>query len=380
MASIYLGEELEAFRIQIDAFLAREVLPFGEKWEREGMVPREVLRRLGALGFLGLRIPEDHGGVGLGPLASAMFSEALGSSTFGGFEVTVLVHTDMAAPHLIQSPNQALRERHLGAMASGERISAIAVSEPDAGSDVAGMRTQAVRERGGWRIDGSKLFITNGVHADLLFVAARTDPANSHGLSIFLVERGTPGLAVSRKLEKTGWLCSDTAELSFASCWVPDENLVGTLHRGFYEIMRGFQNERLVISGMAVGASQKALDLTLGWVQQRKAFGGVLWDKQAIRQRLALLQARVDAARQYLYHCAWLMEQATDATREVSGLKALSCELVNEVTYACVQFHGGLGYMRESTIERMARDARVMPIGGGATEVMLDEVAKRMRA
>jgi acyl-CoA dehydrogenase len=161
---------------------------------------------------------------------------------------------------------------------------------------------------------------------------------------------------------------------------VPEANLVGELNRGFYEIMRGFQTERLVLSGMAIGASQKAIDLTVSWVQQRKAFGGVLWDKQAIRQRLASLQARVDAARQYLYHCAWLMEQGADATREVSGLKALSCELVNEVTYACVQFHGGVGYMRESAIERMARDARVMSIGGGATEVMLDEVAKRMRA
>jgi len=379
MASIYANEELDTFRIQLDHFIAREVLPQGEIWEREGMVPRAVLRQLGELGVLGMRVPEADGGLGLGALASALFSETLGSSTFGGFEVTVLVHTDMAAPHLIHSPNQALRSKFLRAMVAGEKISAIAVSEPDAGSDVAGMRTQATRERGGWRIDGSKLFITNGVHADLLFVAARTDPANARGLSIFLVERETPGLVVSRKLDKTGWLCSDTAELSFTGCWVPEENLIGTLHRGFYEIMRGFQNERLVLSGMAVGASQKAIELTLGWVQQRKAFGGVLWDKQAIRQRLALLQARVDAARQYLYHCAWLMERGTDATREVSGLKALSCELVNEVTYACVQFHGGQGYMRESTIERMARDARVMPIGGGATEVMLDEVAKRMR-
>jgi acyl-CoA dehydrogenase len=380
MASIYLSEELEAFRAQIEAFLAREVIPHGERWEREGMVPREVLRRMGELGLLALRVPEAYGGLGLGALSSAMLSETLGSSTFGGFEVTVLVHTDMASPHLIHSPNAELRERYLRAVAAGERISAIAVSEPDAGSDVAGMRTQAVRERGGWRIDGSKLFITNGVHADLLFVAARTDPASARGLSIFLVERGTPGLGVSRKLEKTGWLCSDTAELSFQGCWVPEAHLVGELNRGFYEIMRGFQTERLVLSGMAVGASQKAIDLTLSWVQQRKAFGGVLWDKQAIRQRLASLQARVDAARQYLYHSAWLMEQGADATREVSGLKALSCELVNEVTYACVQFHGGVGYMRESAIERMARDARVMPIGGGATEVMLDEVAKRMRA
>jgi acyl-CoA dehydrogenase len=237
-----------------------------------------------------------------------------------------------------------------------------------------------VRYGDGWRLNGSKLFITNGVHADLLVVAARTDADHPRGLSLFLVEKGSEGLFVSRKLAKTGWLCSDTAELAFADCWVPRESLLGQEHKGFYEIMRGFQNERLVLAGMAIGAAQRALDLTYAWTHARKAFGGVLWDKQTIRQRLAMLQARVDAGRQYFYHAAWLMQQPdVDATREVSGLKAYAGELVNEVLYACVQFHGGQGYMRESAIERMARDARVLSIGGGATEVMLEEVAKRTR-
>jgi len=318
-----------------------------------------------------------YGGLERGALASAVFSETLGRSTFGDFEVTVLAHTDMASPHLVHSGNEEQQDRYMERIIRGECITAIAVTEPDAGSDVAGIRTRAHHEGGDWVLNGFKLFITNGVYGDLFVVAARTQPDNPRGLSMFLVEADTPGLEVSRKLEKTGWLCSDTAELAFRDCRVPGENLLGTPHRGFYEIMRNFQNERLVLSGMRIGASQQALRITYDWTQSRKTFGGVLFDKQVIRQRLAMLQARVDAARQLHDHTAWLMEQGVDATREVSELKALAGELVNEVLYACVQFHGGLGYMRESAIERMARDARVMPIGGGATEVMLEEVAKR---
>jgi acyl-CoA dehydrogenase len=379
MRSAYLDEDLLALQTQTREFVAREVVPQADAWERSGSVPRAVLRKLGELGFLGLRVPEALGGLGRGALASAVFAEALGSSTYGGFEVTVLVHTDMASPHLLHSGTREQHERYLGRLISGELLTAIAVTEPGAGSDVAGMRTSALRDGDHFVLNGSKLFITNGVSADLLIVAAKTDPLNPRGISMFLVEKGTPGLEVSRKLEKTGWLSSDTAELAFRDCRVPAANLLGQLHRGFYEIMRNFQNERLVLAGMCVGASQKALELTYAWTQSRKAFGGVLFDKQAIRQRLAMLQARVDAARLLLYHSGWLMQQGVDATREVSALKALAGELVNEVTYACVQFHGGQGYMRESAIERMARDARVMSIGGGATEVMLEEVAKRSR-
>ncbi len=380
MNSIYLDEDLAALQRQTLEFVAREVVPQADAWERSGSVPRAVLRQMGELGFLGLRCPESYGGLGRGALASAVFSEALANSSYGGFEVTVLVHTDMASPHLLHSGSREQQERYLARIVRGECLTAIAVSEPAAGSDVAGMRTRARRDGDHFVLNGSKLFITNGVSADLLIVAARSDPANPRGISMFLVEQGTKGLSVSRKLEKTGWLSSDTAELAFQDCRVPAENLLGTLHRGFYEIMKNFQNERLVLSGMCVGASQKGLDLTYAWTQSRQAFGGVLFDKQVIRQRLAMLQARVDAARQLLYHCGWLMQQGVDATREVSELKALAGELVNEVMYACVQYHGGQGYMRESAIERMARDARVMSIGGGATEVMLDEVAKRAKA
>ena len=381
--SIYLDEDLDAIRRQTQEFVAREIVPHADQWEVDGRVPREVIRQMGELGFLGLRHPETYGGLAKGALYSAVFAEALGGSTYGGFEVTILVHTDMASPHLIHSGNPEQLDRYMGKIVSGEILTAIAVSEPAAGSDVAGMRSSARRDgpsdSDDWLINGSKIFITNGVTADLLIVAARTEPGNPRGISMFLVEKDAPGLVISRKLEKTGWLSSDTAELSFQDCRVPARNLLGTENRGFYEIMKNFQNERLVLSGMSIGASQKALDLTYDWTQNRTAFGGVLFDKQVIRQRLAMQQAKVDAGRQLLYHSAWLMEQGIDATREVSELKAFAGELVNQVTYDCVQFHGGAGYMRETAVERMSRDARVMSIGGGATEVMLEEVAKRSK-
>jgi acyl-CoA dehydrogenase len=373
----YMTDELEAIFQQTLAFVEREVRPVALEWEEQGKVPREVLRRLGGLGMLGLRVPEKLGGVGLGPVASAAFSEALGSSTFAGFDVTVLVHTDMAGPHLVNSGTPEQHDRWMPGVLAGETILSIAVSEPDAGSDVAGMRTHARRADGGWRIDGRKTFITNAVYGDLSIVAARTDPDNKYGISMFLVPRDTPGFQVAKKLDKHGWRCSDTAELVLDDVFVPDDQLLGTPNRGFYETMKNFQNERMVLVGMGVGAAQKAIDLTLEYTQQRPAFGGHLFDLGAIRQRLAMAQAKVDAVRASMYHAAWLGEQGADNVKEMSGVKAWGCEVVNQVMYECVQFHGGMGFMRESTIERMYRDARVLPIGGGATEVMLEEVAKR---
>jgi len=373
----YMTDELQAIYDQTVDFVSTEVKPKGDQWEDDGKVPREILRQMGGLGMLSLRVPTEHGGLGLGPLASATFSEALGASTFAGFEVTVLVHTDMSGPHLVNSGSPEQLERWLPGVLTGETILSIGVSEPDAGSDVAGIRTRAVKDGDGWRINGTKTFITNAVYGDMTIVAARTDLENKYGISMFLVPAGTEGFTVAKKLDKHGWRCSDTAELSLVDVWVPDDQLLGTPHRGFYETMKNFQNERMVLIGMGVGAAQAAIDMTLEYTQERKAFGGHLYDLGAIRQRLAMHQAKVDAARASMYHAAWMGEQGLDNVKEMSGAKAWGCEIVNEVMYDCVQFHGGMGYMRESAVERMSRDARILPIGGGATEVMLEEVAKR---
>jgi acyl-CoA dehydrogenase len=378
--SPYFTEEHEALRDQVRRFVETEIKPHALKWEEDGFVPREVLKRMGQLGFFGIRYPAEYGGSEMDTLATAVLAEELGRSTFSGVAITALVHTDMASVHIAHAGSKAQKDKYLPAVIAGEAIVAVAVTEPDAGSDVKGIRTTARREGDHYVLNGAKMFITNGVHADLYCVAAKTDPSArpSQSVSIFLVEKGTPGFSVSRALDKHGWRSSDTAELSFVDCRVPAENLLGQEGRGFYAIMSNFQNERTVIGAMAIGEAQAAIDLTLDYVKTRKAFGAPLWEKQAIRQRLAELAAKVEAGRQLVYHAAWLDAQGFDATREVSMVKAYCGELVNEVMYDCLQFHGGMGYMRESTIERMTRDARVQSIGGGATEVMLEEIAKRL--
>lgn len=376
----YLTQEHELFRDQVRRFVETEVKPHAEAWEEQGSVPREVLCRMGDLGFLGVRYPETYGGSGMDTVATAVLAEELGRSTFGGFAITVLVHTDMASPHLANAGTAAQQARWMPDLIAGRKICAVAVTEPDAGSDVAAMRTTARRDGGEWVLNGAKMYITNGVLGDVVFVAAKTDPAakGSRGISIFAVERGTPGFTVGQALKKQGWLSSDTAELVFQDCRVPAADMLGEEHKGFYAIMRNFQNERIVLGAQAMGEAQAALALTLDWVRQRKAFGGTLWDKQAIRHKIAMLFAKVEAARRLVYHAAWLDAQGHECVREVSMVKALCGELVNEVMYSCQQFHGGMGYLRESAIERMVRDARIQSIGGGATEVMLDEVAKRL--
>ena len=377
MRNAYMTDELEAIYAQTVEFVTNEVLPSGDAWEEAGKVPRDVLRQMGELGMFGLRVPEEHGGLGLGMLASATFSEALGASTFAGFDVTVLVHTDMAGPHLINSGSPEQHAEWVPKMLSGDAIFSIGVSEPDAGSDVAGIRSSALKDGDGWRINGRKMFITNAVYGDLTIVAARTDPDNKYGITMFLVPAGTEGFEVATKLNKHGWLCSDTAELVLDDVWVSDEQVLGTVHRGFYETMKNFQNERMVLVGMGIGAAQAAIDMTNAYTQERKAFGGHLYDLGAIRQRMAMNQAKIDAVRASMYHAAWMHDVGQDNVKAMSGAKAWGAEVVNQVMYDCVQFHGGMGYMRESAIERMYRDARILPIGGGATEVMLEEVAKR---
>ncbi|PTM39174.1 acyl-CoA dehydrogenase family protein [Bosea sp. 124] len=378
--SPYFTEEHEALRDQVRRFVEAEIKPHALQWEEDGFVPREVLRKMGALGFFGIRYPAEYGGSEMDTLATVVLAEELGRSTFSGVAITALVHTDMASVHIANAGSQVQKDKHLSDIIAGEKIVAVAVTEPDAGSDVKGIRTTARREGDHYVLNGAKMFITNGVHADLYCVAAKTDPQArpSQSVSIFLVEKGTPGFSVSRALDKHGWRSSDTAELVFEDCRIPAENLLGQEGRGFYAIMSNFQNERTVIGAMAIGEAQAAIDLTLDYVKTRKAFGAPLWEKQAIRQKLAMMASKVEAGRQLVYHAAWLDTQGFDATREVSMVKAYCGELVNEVMYACLQFHGGMGYMRESTIERMTRDARVQSIGGGATEVMLEEVAKRL--
>jgi len=355
----FTTDEHELLREQVRRFVQTEVIPQADAWERDGEVPRAVLRRMGSLGLLGMRFAAEWGGADADTLASVLFAEELGRSTYGGFTITVLTQTDTATPVIAAVGTAAQKARYLPRIVSGECLAAIAMTEPDAGSDIAHLR---------------------GVNADLYVVAARTNAAvkASAGVSLFLVERGTPGFAVGRRLEKMGWRSSDTAELSFTECRLPADALLGEEGGGFAALMRNVQNERLVLSAQALGEAQAALALTLEHVRQRKAFGAPLWDKQVIRQRLALLAARVESARHFVYSVAAMDAASIPCVKQVSMIKALCGELVNDVMDDCLQFHGGTGYMNGTAIERLYRDARVHGIGGGATEVMLDEVAKRL--
>ncbi|MEP7298002.1 MAG: acyl-CoA dehydrogenase family protein, partial [Burkholderiales bacterium] len=359
MDSIYITPEHEQLREQIARFIAREVEPHGQAWEDAGMTPREVLRKMGDAGLFGLMYSSEYGGAEADALTNLVFAEALSQSTFGGFIITVLVHTDMASPHLHHAGTAAQLAKYMPDVIAGRKITAVGITEPGAGSDVAGIRSTARLVKSGdgdhWVLNGTKMFITNGVHADLYFIAAKTTDAR-HGMSMFIVEKGTPGFSVGRSLKKTGWLSSDTAELVLDNVRIPAANLLGEENKGFYAVMKNFQTERIALAAMAVGHCSQALKMTLEFVRDRRAFGAPLFDKQVIRQRLAMLDAKVHAARAFMYDCAWRVTQKQDVVQQVSMLKALTGELAGEVVQTCQQFHGGMGYMRETAIERLWRD------------------------
>jgi acyl-CoA dehydrogenase len=372
----------EMFRATVRAFVEKEVAPRVEAWEQAGRIDKAVFRRMGELGFLGVEYDEKYGGGGADLLTTAVLHEECARSRSGSFAMAVGVHCDMASPHLYWTGSEALKARYLPAICRGERLTAIAVTEPGGGSDVAAIRTRAVRDGGHYVLNGSKMFITNGATADLYFVAARVEAGDSDrrhkGISMFLVERETPGFVVSRTLDKMGMRASDTAELAFQDMRVPVEHLLGREGVGFYEVMRVFQRERLVAGLHAHAMAERALEDTLAYVRERQAFGGPLADKQVVRHRLADLATQVEASRALTYAALARYEAGEEAVREISMVKLFSAEMVQRVAYDCVQLHGGYGYMREYPIERFARDARLMTIGGGTSEIMREIIAKAM--
>ena len=372
----------ELFRASVRSFVEREVVPHVEAWEAAGRIPRSIWSRMGELGFLGVEYDEKYGGGGADLLTTVVLHEECARSRSGSFAMAVGVHTDMASPHLYWTGSEALKEKYLPAICRGETLTAIAVTEPGGGSDVAAIRTRAVRDGDAWVLNGSKMFITNGALADLYFLAARVEAGEAgkrhKGISMFLVERHTPGFTVSRTLDKMGMRASDTAELSFQDVRVHADHLLGREGVGFYEVMRVFQRERLVAGLQAVAMAGRALEDTIAYVRERQAFGGPLADKQVVRHRIADLATLIEAARWLTYAACLKYQAGEEAVREISMVKLFTAEMVNRVAYECVQLHGGYGYMREYAIERFARDARLMPIGGGTSEIMREIIAKQL--
>jgi acyl-CoA dehydrogenase len=376
------NEEHEMFRAAVRTFVDKEVAPHVEEWESVGQIPKSIWPRMGELGFLGMEYDDKYGGAGADFLTTAVLCEELGRSRSGSLAMAVGVHTDMASPHLYYTGSEALKEKYLPAICRGEKLSAIAVTEPGGGSDVAAIRTRARKEGDHYVLNGSKMFITNGVMADLYFVAARIEAGDAQkrhrGISMFLVERETPGFIVSRKLDKMGMRASDTAELAFEDMAVPAENLLGQEGKGFYEVMRIFQRERLVAGLHSVAMCDRALEDTIAYARQRHAFGGPLTDKQVIRHKLADLATLIEAGRWLTYTACVKYQNREEAVKEISMVKLFTAEIANRVAYDCVQIHGGYGYMREYPIERFARDARLFTIGGGTSEIMKEIIAKEM--
>jgi len=376
MTSIYFGEEHESFRRAVRQFLEAEVAPQAREWEEARRVPREVFRRMGDLGFLGILFPEELGGTGASIFHALAFLEELPRSLMGGFVAAVSVQQFIAtgAIHLHGTPEQ--QRRWLAPSIAGTKVGAIAISEPDAGSDVAAIRTTARREGDSWVLDGAKTWITNGVEGDFVVVACKTDrDAGAGGLSLIVVEADTPGFTRS-KLRKMGWHSSDTGELVFENVRVPLGNLVGGENEGFYLIMETFVLERLVTAATAVGSIRLALEETRKYVLSREAFGKPIGRFQAIRHRLADLYAEAEAAAQLVYHAAWLHERGENPVAEACMAKLLATELSKRTADECLQFFGGFGTVEEYPIERFFRDARFGTIVAGTSEIMREVIAK----
>ena len=352
----------------------------GAEWEAAGTTPREVYAQLAEFGGLGLSHPVEYGGGGLGPVAAVIFAEEISRCTYTGMPEAVLIHSEMASTHISKNGSAEQKRRYLPGMIGGSIICSIAVTEPEAGSDVAAMTCAAGRGADGWVLNGTKSYVTNALHGDVFIVAARTDPTvkPSRGLSLFAVERDTPGLTILPMAPKHGMLSSDIASLVFENATIPFDTLIGEENRGFYGIMQNFQNERLVLGAMSLGMGLEALDLTIAHLRARRAFGGTLWDIQSGRQQIAMLSARMQAVRTLVQETAVRSARGEDCVREVSMVKALAGETLQDIIRVCLQLYGGAGYLQDSAIERLGRDARLMTIGGGATEVLLEEVAKRL--
>lgn len=369
--------EHEMFRSTVREFVEREINPQADEWEATGTFPAHALfPKAAALGLLGLEYDPAWGGQGADHTYTAILGEELGRADCSGVPMALFVQTDMATPALHRFGSDELKERYLAPALRGEMVASIAVTEPDAGSDVAGLRTRATRDGDEWIINGAKLYITNGCQADWLCLLARTsDEGGYRGMSQIVVPTDVEGFAVSRKLDKLGNRSSDTAELSFSDVRVPVANTIGEAGRGFQQQMSQFQHERLIGAYGALGGTRRALERTIAYVNERQAFGGPLGSQQYVQYRLAELVAEVEIFREFCYSAAQAVARGEDATRHATIAKLKAGRLNREVADWCMQFHGGIGYMEETWTARYLRDSRLMSIGGGADEVMLRIIA-----
>ncbi len=371
--------EHEELRESIRRFVEKELRPHAMQWEDERWFPNEVFEKLASVGFLGLKYPEEYGGQGGDYIHDAVFTEELSRCGSGGLAAGIGAHIGIATPPVWKFGTEDQKQRYLVPAIRGEKIAALGITEPDAGSDVAGIKTFAKKVDGGYVVNGAKTFITNGVRADFLVCAVKTTQEGGHqGLSFLILEREMEGYEVASKLEKMGWHASDTGELAFNDVFVPEENLLGEENKGFYLIMANFQWERLLMALGAVAAMQRLLEQGIQYAQEREAFGRPIGKHQVIRHKLAEIAVKLETGRAITYHGLRLFSEGQDATREVTIAKLKTQRDAFDVADEVLQIFGGAGYMKEYEVERAARDLRLGPIGGGTDEIMSEILSKQL--
>ena len=373
----YFGKEHELVRKSVREVVQKEILPNIDEWEEKGTFPKELYKMAGELGLLGTGYPEELGGTPGDIFLKVAVGEELMRSTSGGL-VAGLGSLDIAIPPIIRKGTEEQKERFVRPVIAGDRIAALGITEPGGGSDVANLKTTAVRQGDHYLVNGSKTFITSGVRADQLTCAVRTGGEDAHGISLLVIESDTPGYSTSTPMKKTGWWASDTAEIYFDNLKVPVENLIGEENQGFYYIMENFQSERLQLCIMANMTARIALEEAMNHAKERQAFGKPLTGFQVTRHKLAEMATLVEVSQEFTYRVAAKIDAGINQVKEISMAKNFACQVSDRVTYDAVQIFGGYGYVRESVVERLYRDNRILSIGGGTTEIMKEIISKLM--
>jgi hypothetical protein len=376
MDSMYFTEEHEVFRTSFKDFLQKEVVPHIEKWEKTGTIERFIWKKFGEMGYFGLNTPEEFGGMDLDLFYTVIFLEELQKINSGGFAAAMWAHEYLAMTHLNKEGDDFIKNKYLVPSVEGDMIGCLCISEPFGGSDVAGMRSTAIKQGDKYILNGSKTFITNGIYSDYLIVAAKTDPSEKYkGISIFVVDRSSKGISAT-KLDKLGWRASDTGEIAFDNVEIPASNLMGEEGNGFPYIMQHFALERLIMGVNAHARAGFALDYAINYMQERVAFGKSLDRFQALRHKIAEMASKVDMCREYNYSITKRLDQGSYVVKEASMSKLLSTKMADEVIYDALQMLGGYGYMEEYPMARLLRDSRLGPIGGGTSEILKEIIAK----
>jgi len=376
MSHMYFTEEHQVFRESFKNFLQKEVVPHIEKWEKTGSIDRFIWKKFGDMGYFGLSYPEEYGGLNLDIFYMVIFLEELQKINSGGFAAAIWAHVYLAMTHVNVEGDALIKNKYLSASISGEKIGCLCITEPFGGSDVAGMKTTAIRNENSYVINGSKTFITNGVYSDYLIVAAKTDLASKHnGMSIFIIDRDTPGISAT-KLDKLGWKASDTAEIAFDNVQIPLENLLGSEGKGFAYIMQHFALERLIMGINAHARAEYALDYAIQYTSERQAFGKTLDSFQALRHKIAEMASQVEMCKEFNYSIAKRLNDGVYVVKEATMSKLISTKMADEVIYDALQLLGGYGYMEEYPMARLLRDSRLGPIGGGTSEILREIIAK----